>query len=396
MVEVKPDLVGWGNTGLVQSAPSPIRQLDERFAQLPGLIRLTLGEPDLPVADHVKRAAQRAIDQDDSHYASSAGHLSLRQAISDYLQASFATPVYNPSTEVVVTIGAAEALFASFKALFNPGDQVIIPTPTYPIYRKLAQLLGLEVVFLTTAPDFKLTPAKLRFILAQHPAAKGLIINYPTNPTGVSYSETELVALAEQLQKTNLLVISDEIYAELSYDQGHKSIAHWLPNQTLVVSGLSKAFAMTGYRMGYIAGPEAFVQVVRKLHQFLVACPPGPMMAAAEEALRHGQVDIEKTRQCYQRRRDAMLAGLSRLGLQVPHPAGTFYLFVKIPLCWGSDDIGFVEDLATKAKVGVVPGSLFGPGGEGYIRLSYATSWQTLSTVLERLNRYLASLPQTN
>lgn len=389
MLDAKAELVNQMKPVLDQPVVSPLRKLDEDLAQIPGLIRLTLGEPDLSVSEHIKVAAQKAIAQNDSHYAPSSGSLNLRRAISQYMQERFASPAYDPQTEVVVTIGAAEALFASFNALFRPGDKLIIPTPAYPVYATLAQQAGLEIIELNTAPDFNLTPAKLKRVLAQHPDAKGMIMNYPANPTGVTYQEAEIQELVAILARTSLLVISDEIYAELSYDYPHTSMAKWLPNQTIVVSGLSKAFAMTGYRVGYLVGPQLLVQQVQAMHQLIVACPPGPMMAAAEEALTHGQTDLALTRQLYQRRGEWLLAGLAKIGFQVIWPAGTFYIFAKIPTAWGEDDVGFVTDLAHKAKVGLVPGSLFGAGGAGYVRLSYAAAESELALVLNRLTAYV-------
>ncbi|KRN76658.1 aminotransferase class I/II-fold pyridoxal phosphate-dependent enzyme [Weissella minor] len=390
MQNVKPALAEQHNTQLAKILPSPIRVIDAEFSEIPNLIKLTLGEPDFAVPEHIKEAAKRDIDSDDSHYAAPAGHLELREAISDYLVNRFDTPRYEPNGEVAVTVGASEALYATMGGLFNPGDKIIIPTPSFPMYDAIAKILSLEIIELSTAPDYRLTPEKLAPVLEAHPDAKGILLNYPSNPTGVTYDAAEVQALADLLGQHDLVVISDEIYAELVYDAPHTSMAKLLPEQTILVSGLSKSHAMTGYRIGYVAGPQALLQHVTKMHQFLVTTAPGPMMAAAIEALKHGLQDAEEMRDAYQARRDLVLTGLEAAGFEVARPSGAFYIFAKIPASIEMDDLAFVRDMAEKALVGVAPGSIFGAGGEGNIRLSYAASTEDLEESVRRIQAYMA------
>lgn len=216
------------------------------------------------------------------------------------------------------------------------------------------------------------------------------MFNYPSNPTGVTYSDAEVHAIADVLKQHALLVFSDEIYAELIYDAPHTSIASILPEQTILISGLSKSHAMTGYRIGYIAGPADLMKHVGKMHQFLVTTAPGPMMAAAEEALRNGHQDAVDMRNEYKARRDMLVAGLTELGFTAAQPGGAFYLFVKIPAWLDQDDMAFIHDVANTVKLGIVAGSIFGAGGEGYVRLSYAASMEDLQEALVRLGQYVA------
>ena len=390
MPELNPALASRFNTRLAQILPSPIRVIDQKFSAIDGIIKLTLGEPDFAVPEHIKEAAKQAIDNDDSHYAVPHGHADLREAISDYLVERFDTPRYDPNGEVVVTVGASEALYATMNGLFNPGDKIIIPTPTFPMYEAIAGIIGLEVIGINTAPDFVLTPAKLSATLAEHPDAKAILFNYPSNPTGVTYSAEQVTQIAELLAEHNLLVMSDEIYAELVYDGEHLSIAKLLPEQTILISGLSKSHAMTGYRMGYVAGPAELMKHVGKMHQFLVTTAPGPMMAAAAEALRNGRADALEMRDIYKERRDLVLAGLAEAGFTAAQPGGAFYIFAKIPANLNTDDMAFVYELADDVQLGIAPGSIFGAGGEGYVRLSYAASTAELTEAMRRLKRFVA------
>ncbi|MCM0583445.1 aminotransferase class I/II-fold pyridoxal phosphate-dependent enzyme [Weissella diestrammenae] len=389
MPKVIEALATMKNDQLATILPSPIREIDANFSTIPGILKLTLGEPDFAVPDHIKSAAKKAIDDDDSHYAPAWGHLSLRNEIAAYLKRRFQLS-YQPETEVLVTVGASEAIYATMHGLFNPGDQIIIPTPTFPMYEAIAQAMGVEVVGINTAPDFILTPEKLKYALQTHPKVKGVMFNYPSNPTGVTYDSQQIQAIATVIAENDLLVISDEIYAELVYEGEHQSIAEILPQQTILISGLSKSHAMTGYRLGYVTGPAALMKHIGKMHQFLVTTAPGPMMAAAEEALKHGQDDATKMRDIYQQRRDLLLSGLQQLGFEAVAPGGAFYMFVKIPDFLNQDDVAFIYDVAEKVKLGIVPGSMFGAGGEGYVRLSYAASLEDLQEAVNRLSQYIA------
>ena len=376
MPEVNPALANRYNKELAKILPSPIRVIDQKFSAIDGIIKLTLGEPDFAVPDHIKAATKAAIDADDSHYAAPHGHLSLREAISDYLVERFDAPRYNPNGEVVVTVGASEALFATMNG--------------FPMYEAIADIIGLDVVGINTAPDFVLTPEKLEATLAENPDATAILFNYPSNPTGVTYSAEQIEAIAAILKAHNMLVFSDEIYAELVYDGEHVSMASLLPDQTILISGLSKSHAMTGYRIGYVAGPAALMAHVGKMHQFLVTTAPGPMMAAAEEALRNGRQDAIDMRDTYKQRRDLVMAGLAEAGFTAAQPGGAFYIFAKIPATLNTNDMEFVIDLAETVKLGIAPGSIFGAGGEGYVRLSYAASTEDLTEAVNRLKQYVA------
>ncbi|KRM86554.1 aminotransferase class I/II-fold pyridoxal phosphate-dependent enzyme [Lacticaseibacillus thailandensis] len=391
MPELKSSITGLGNQALSTVPPSAIRAVDNKISNIPGIIKLTLGEPDFAVPEHIKEATKAAIDANWSHYAPSFGYLELREQISQYLADRFDAH-YQADGEVVVTVGATEAIFATIRGLFNPGDTIIVPTPEFPLYANVAAICGLNVVTVSTAPEFVLTPARLRATLAAHPEAKAIVLNYPNNPTGATYTHEQVRAVAQILADTDLVVLSDEIYAELTYREDHISMGHLLPEQTILISGFSKSHAMTGYRVGYVAGPAALIKLVGKMHQFLVTTAASPMMKAAEEALRHGRTDGTDMRDIYRQRRDLIMGALSKAGFTAPTPAGAFYVFAKIPATMPQDDVQFVYDLAERAKVGVVPGSVFGPGGEGYIRLSYAASTENLEEAGRRIQAYAADL----
>lgn len=387
MPNLKVSLTTRGNRAIQAIPSSLIRAVDNRISQIPDIIKLTLGEPDFEVPQHIKNAAKLAIDQNFSHYAPSAGFLELRQEISNYLLKA-TNNYYQPENEITVTVGATEGIYTAVQGIFNPGDTIIIPTPSFPLYHAVAELMGLNIVTFNTAPEYLLTANKLAELLIKYPQAKGIILNYPNNPTGATYSPEQARAVADILRQTDLVVLSDEIYAELTYEQNHLSMATLLPEQTILISGCSKSHAMTGYRIGYIAGPAELMSSIDKIHQFVVTTAASPMMKAAEESLRHGQNDIIEMRTIYQQRRDLLLRSLNTAGFATTTPAGAFYIFARIPTNMVQDDVKFVYDLAEKAQVGVIPGSIFGPGGEHHIRLSYAASIESLIEAGRRIQNY--------
>ncbi|WP_125604273.1 aminotransferase class I/II-fold pyridoxal phosphate-dependent enzyme [Lapidilactobacillus bayanensis] len=395
MPQLKSSLNQLGNHVLANISPSLIREIDNHLSQIPDIIKLTLGEPDFEVPQHIKDAAKKAIDHNYSHYAPSAGFSELRQQISDYLSDRFAAH-YQIENEIVVTVGATEGIYAAIQGIFNPGDTIIIPTPSFPLYQAVAQLCGLKVVIVNTAPDYLLTPQKLATTIAQHPEAKGIILNYPNNPTGATYSQSQTRAVAKLLANTDWVVLSDEIYAELVYEEPHLSMATLLPEQTIFISGFSKSHAMTGYRIGYLAGPAALMTPIGKMHQFMVTTAASPMMKAAEECLRHGRNDAQQMREIYQQRRDLLLVALNKAGFTATRLAGAFYIFAKIPANMQQDDLKFVYDLAEEAHVGVIPGSVFGPGGEHHIRISYAAATADLIEAGQRIQDYVQNLNRQN
>ena len=369
--------------------PSGIRIFDNQVSKIPGIIKLTLGEPDMNTPEHVKQAAIRSIQNNDSHYAPQKGKLALRKAISNFLDKTIHVK-YDPETEVVVTVGATEAINAALFAISNPGDQVIIPTPVFSLYWPVATLADANFVLVNTAKDgFVLTPEHLEKVIEENPKAKAVILNYPTNPTGVEYSEENIKALAKVIRKHNLYVMTDEIYSTLTYGVKHYSIASEIPERAIYISGVSKSHAMTGYRLGYVAGPAEIMAQIGKVHGLMVTTTTDSSQAAALEALTNGLDDPEGYRKVYQERRDFVVKALNDMGMETVKPQGAFYVFAKIPEKFGKDDMKFALDLANKEKVGITPGSAFGPGGEGYVRLSYASSDENLHTTLSRIKDYL-------
>lgn len=368
---------------------SGIRIFDNKVSTIPGIIKLTLGEPDMNTPEHVKQAAIKSIQDNDSHYAPQKGKLELRKAISKYLRQTTSID-YDPETEVVVTVGATEAINAALFALSNPGDKVAIPTPVFSLYWPVATLADADYVLMNTASDnFKLTPEKLEETIKQNPTIKAVILNYPTNPTGVEYTEDEIKALAKTIKEHHLYVITDEIYSTLTYGVKHFSIASLIPERAIYISGLSKSHAMTGYRLGYVAGPAKIMAQIGKVHGLMVTTTTDSSQAAAIEALEHGLEDPEKYRAVYRKRRDFVLKQLAEMGMQAVKPEGAFYIFAKIPAKYGQDDMQFALDLAFKEKVGITPGSAFGPGGEGYVRMSYASSDENLREAMKRIKKFL-------
>lgn len=378
------------NTRLNNLPPAQIRAFDDEISAIPGLVKLTLGEPDFNVPDHVKRAAEKSIVDNDSHYSASRGTIELRRAISAYLQRTRDVN-YDPEKEIIVTVGGTEAITATTFALLNPRDKVIVPTPIFSLYFPSISLTGAEPVKVNTAADgFLLTADRLEKELATNgDRVKAIVLNYPNNPTGRSYSRSELAALAKVIRDHQLIAIVDEIYSELVYDQPFTSLASLLPEQTVLINGLSKSHAMTGYRLGYLAAPAEVVSQVSKMHSFMVTCANDTAQAAALEALTNGQDDPVEFRQHYQKRRDRLAKAMRQMGFEMAVPDGAFYLFAKIPAEYGDDDFKFARELARQAKVGVIPGSAFGPGGEGHIRLSYAAADRNIDLAIDSLADFM-------
>lgn len=380
------------NHNLDEIKPNNILTFNQEISSIPDIVKLTIGEPDFNVPEVGKQAAIESIENNDSHYAPGTGSVALRAAIADFLKVRYQLD-YNPANEIVVTIGATEAIYASLSALLNPGDKVLIPTPTFPLYETMVRMLGgVPINIDTSSNDFVLAPEMVEAALAEHgPAVKAVILNYPSNPTGVTYSASELQALAKVLEKSNAVMIADEIYSELLYDGDHVSIATYLPGQTLVLNGASKSHAMTGYRIGFIAGPTELMQKVILVHNLMITSPSDPAMAAAVPCFgtETGRQASVKMRAAYQIRRDYMVEELTKLGFSVAKPNGAFYIFAKLPAQYGTDDVQFARDLAQQAQVATIPGSFFGPGGEGYLRMSYATSLDELKKAISRIATFV-------
>ena len=393
MPELSADLYGTVSHKLDALQPSGIREFNKEVSKIPGIIKLTLGEPDMATPEHVKQAAIRSIEEDDSHYAPQMGKPELLEAISDYIQ-NTRDVHYNPQTEIIATVGATEALDATLFAILNTGDKVVVPTPIFSLYFPLIKMTGATVVQVDTSADnFVLTPEKLEEVLEEEgKGVKAVILNYPSNPTGREYPQEVLAGLAEVIKKHHLYAIADEIYSELVYGVEHYSIATMIPERTIFISGLSKSHAMTGYRLGYVAAPAKIMANISKMHAFLVTTVTNNVQVAAAEALTNGLNDPLEFRKIYQHRRDLLVAGLKKLGFEMLTPEGAFYLFAKIPAQFGTDDVAFAKQLAKEAKVGVTPGSAFGKGGDGYVRLSYASSDENLTEAIKRIGELLDHL----
>lgn len=385
------DLAKRFNKNLDKIEVSLIRQFDQSISNIPGVLRLTLGEPDFTTPDHVKEAAKAAIDANKSHYTGMSGLLELRQAASEFVKEKYNLS-YDPETEILVTIGATEALSTTLTAILEEGDKVLLPAPAYPGYEPIVNLVGAEIVEIdTTENDFVLTPDMLeKAILEQGNQLKAVILNYPANPTGVTYSREQMAALADVLKKYDVFVVCDEVYSELTYiEQPHVSIAEFLPEQTIVINGLSKSHAMTGWRLGFTFAPAAFTAQLIKSHQYLVTAANTMAQFAGVEALTAGKDDAEPMKKEYIERRDYIIEKMTELGFKIIKPDGAFYIFAKIPAGYNQDSFAFLKDFAQKKAVAFIPGAAFGQYGEGYVRLSYAASMDTIKEAMKRLKEYM-------
>ena len=336
-------------------------------------MRLTLGEPDFTTPEHVKEAGKAAIDANFSHYTGMSGLLALREAASQFVAEKYGIH-YRPEDEILVTIGATEALSATLTAILEPGDVVLLPAPAYPGYEPIVNLVGAEIVEIdTTADRFVLTPEKLeKAILEQGEKLKAVILNYPANPTGVTYSREQMAELAAVLKKYEVFVICDEVYSELTYTgEAHVSMASFIPEQTIVINGLSKSHAMTGWRLGFIFAPAALTAQLIKSHQYLVTAAGTMNQYAAIEALTEGRDDAEPMKK------------------EIIKPDGAFYIFAKIPAGYNQDSFAFLQDFAREKAVAFIPGAAFGQYGEGYVRLSYAASMEVIKEAMKRLKEYM-------
>ncbi|MDQ8460708.1 pyridoxal phosphate-dependent aminotransferase [Enterococcus faecium] len=369
---------------------SKIRQFDQQISSIPDVIKLTLGEPDFPTPEHVKQAGIAAIEEDFSHYTGMRGLEELREAACMFQQQRYGL-TYDPQTEVLTTVGATEAIASALLSVLEEGDKVLIPAPAYSGYQPLVELAGAELIPIDTSDTgFVCQPEQFEKAFEQYESAvKAVILNYPNNPTGTTLSAKQLKAIAEVLKKYPVFVISDEVYAELTYSGTHMSIATYLPEQTIVISGLSKSHAMTGWRVGFIFAQKALIDELIKVHQYLVTAATTMSQKAAAEALINGVKDSENMKEQYQTRRDYLVQQLAPLGFEVTQPNGAFYLFCKLPAAIQTDSWQFCVELAEQAKVACIPGIAFGPEGEGYIRISYASSMEKLHEACQRIKDFL-------
>ncbi|MGG3139847.1 aminotransferase [Bacillus subtilis] len=372
-----------------QIKPSGIRKFFDLAATMEGVISLGVGEPDFVTAWNVREASILSLEQGYTSYTANAGLYSLREEISRYLSNRFDLS-YSPDNELIVTVGASQALDIAIRAIVNPGEEVIIPEPCFVAYDALVSLAGGIPVHVHTTADkgFKATAADFEAAVTEK--TKAILICSPSNPTGSVYSKEELNEIAEFAKKHDVIVLADEIYAELTYDEEFTSIAALpgMKERTVVISGFSKAFAMTGWRLGFAAAPSLLRDAMLKIHQYAMMCAPAMAQFAALEGLKNGMEDVEKMKKSYRRRRNLFVESLNEVGLSCHHPGGAFYAFPSIKST-GMSSEQFAEELLTQEKVAVVPGSVFGPSGEGYIRCSYATSIEQLQEALVRMKRFL-------
>ncbi|MFD7522145.1 aminotransferase class I/II-fold pyridoxal phosphate-dependent enzyme [Paenibacillus chitinolyticus] len=369
--------------------PSGIRAFFDLNAAGGDTIALGVGEPDFVTPEKVREACIQALREGQTQYTSNAGSMELRGELSAYLADGFKLS-YDPEQEIIVTVGSSEAVDLALRAVINPGDEVLIPAPSYVAYEPITHLHGGKIMEVAAAAQeqFKLTPQALQAAIT--PQSKALMINYPCNPTGTIMTEQDWLPIVELIIKHNLVVISDEVYAELTYGRKHVSIASYpgMKERTIVISGFSKAFAMTGWRVGYACGPRELIAGMLKIHQYTAMCAPTLAQIAAIESLRHGLAAKDEMIASYNERRKLFVAGLNAIGLTCHEPEGAFYAFPSIAST-GMSSQQFALRLLEEAKVAVVPGHVFGSGGEGFIRCSYAASLINLEKGLERMGRFM-------
>ncbi|MBM7647312.1 aminotransferase [Bacillus ectoiniformans] len=369
---------------------SGIRKFFNLVGGTEDMISLTIGQPDFPTPLHVKEAGIKSIHNNFTNYTHNAGFIELRTAAANFVHNKYKLN-YNPETEVIITVGASQAIDVALRTILCRGDEVILPGPVYPGYEPIIHMCGAAPVMVDTRDnEFKLTADLIEQAITEK--TKALILPYPSNPTGVSLSETELQEIAELLKDKDIFIIADEIYSELTYDQTHVSISQFLKSQTIVLNGLSKSHSMTGWRIGLLFAPEAIAKHILKVHQYNVSCASSVSQMAAIEALTAGCDDALPMREQYNKRREYVFERLSNMGLDVVKPDGAFYFFVKIPDQITESSFDFCYKLATSYKVAVVPGSAFSAFGEGYFRLSYACSMEMLENGLDRIEAYLNTL----
>ncbi|MEK4036702.1 aminotransferase class I/II-fold pyridoxal phosphate-dependent enzyme [Paenibacillus sp. FSL L8-0493] len=370
-------------------APSGIRAFFDLSTGNQDIISLGVGEPDFVTPEHVRAACIHALNNGETMYTPNSGLLELREEIATYLHTSFKLR-YEPNDEIMVTVGSSEAVDLALRAFITPGDEIIVPSPSYIAYSPITHLNGGVTVEVESSAEqgFKLTAEALRKVIT--PRSKLLMVNFPTNPTGAVMTYEDWLPIAQIVKENNLLVISDEIYAELTYDSQHVSIAS-LPGmleRTIVISGFSKAFAMTGWRVGYACGDRELIAAMLKIHQYTAMCAPVLGQIAAIESLRNGMQHKEHMKQCFDERRKLLVSGFRSIGLPCHEPAGAFYAFPSIAHT-GMKSEDFALQLLREVGVAAVPGHVFGAGGEGYIRCSYAASLQKLTEALERIEDFM-------
>ena len=372
--------------------PSGIRKFFDMLDGMKDVISLTVGQPDFVTPWKIREAGIESIEQGKTYYTSNSGLPALREEISAYLERSFSLS-YDAERELLVTIGGSEAVDLAARALLDPGDEVILHYPNYVCYEPLCRMCGAKVVPIVTTEreNFKVTPEALRAVITLK--TKLLVLSYPNNPTGGIMERADLEAIADVIRDTGIVVLSDEIYAELTYGSRHVSFGSLpgMKERTVVCSGFSKAFAMTGWRLGYVAAPAPILSAIRKIHQYAIMCAPTASQFAGLTAMREGQEAMREMIAEYDRRRKLTLSELAKIGLSCYEPKGAFYVFPDISR-FGLTSQEFASRLITEARAAVVPGDAFGESGEGYIRISYAYSVNHIKEGIARMGRFLSTL----
>ena len=369
--------------------PSGIRKFFDIVATMQDVISLGIGEPDFTTPDPILQAGIRSLHRGETHYTSNSGRLELRQALAEHINRSYGV-TYNPVTEFVITVGVSEALYLAMNALLNQGEEVIIPTPCFVSYQAEVILAGGVPVEVPTYVEdgFQLRPETLEAAIT--PRTKAILIGYPSNPTGAVATREAMLEIARLAEKHNLVVISDELYDQLVYGVKHVCFPS-LPGmweRTILLGGFSKNYAMTGWRIGFAAAPAGILDGLLRIHQYTIMSAPTIAQDAALEAIRNGGPSVDEMRNEYNRRRELIVGGLNQLGLSTFEPHGAFYAFPSIAAT-GMDDETFAQKILDEERVAVVPGSAFGPGGEGYVRCSYATAYEKIEEALRRMEKFM-------
>ncbi|MBQ3707955.1 MAG: aminotransferase class I/II-fold pyridoxal phosphate-dependent enzyme [Clostridia bacterium] len=372
--------------------PSGIRKFFDLLGDMKDVIALTVGQPDFVTPWHIRVSAIESLERGRTYYTSNSGTLELRREIAAYTERRFGM-TYDPADEIIVTVGGSEAIDIAMRAIVNPGDEVIVPQPSFVCYGPIASLAGGTPVFLETkeADRFKLTPEALRAAIT--PKTKLLVLPFPNNPTGAIMTWEDLEGIADVLRGTDIMVLSDEIYCELTYGRDHVSIASLdgMRERTVVVDGFSKTYAMTGWRMGYTLAPREITKHMLKIHQYAIMCAPTASQFAALEALRNGDEDVAMMRAEYNRRRRYLVGGLRGMGIDCFQPEGAFYVYPNISR-FGLSSEEFCQKLLYEGGVAIVPGTAFGDCGEGFARISYAYSVEHIAKALDRIEKFINTL----
>ena len=372
--------------------PSGIRKFFDIAESMGDVISLGVGEPDFPTPWHIRRAGITSLEESKTRYTSNSGFLTLRQEICNFLNRKYGLS-YTPATDVLVTVGGSEGIDAAIRAVVEPGDEVIIPQPSFVCYEPLVRLAGgvPKIINLQAKNEFRLTPEELLGAITEK--TKLLIFPYPCYPTGAVMEKGDLEKIAEVLRGTDICVLSDEIYSELTYGMKHTSIAslEGMQERTILINGFSKTYSMTGWRLGYACAPAPIIRQMTKIHQFGIMSAPTTAQYAAIEALKHGDEDIKNMLEEYDMRRRLIVSGFNAMGMDCFEPKGAFYCFPSIQR-FGLSGEEFCERLLYAQKVAVVPGSAFGESGEGFIRVSYCYSTDHIKEALRRIGEFLKTL----